>query len=100
MLTLFIMNLMLFNRITSYNVCYTKLLRAEGLIIEDEKIQTQYKKLSGATFTGQKIDLSQFEKPKKKKEDNKKDFKKGHNVITSYSIHYTKLYEIKILSVG
>ncbi len=53
--------------------------KAEGLIIEDEKIQTQYKKLSGATFTGQKIDLSQFEKPKKKKEDNKKDFKKGHN---------------------
>jgi len=29
--------------------------------------ETQYQKLSGATFTGQKIDLSQFEKPKKKK---------------------------------
>ena len=42
----------------------------------DEKIETQYQKLSGATFTGQKIDLSQFEKPKKKKEDPKKDFKK------------------------
>jgi translation initiation factor IF-2 len=42
----------------------------------EEKIQTQYQKLSGATFTGQKIDLSQFEKPKKKKEDPKKDFKK------------------------
>lgn len=40
------------------------------------KIETQYQKLSGATFTGQKIDLSQFEKPKKKKEDPKKDFKK------------------------
>ncbi|MCO6175135.1 translation initiation factor IF-2 [Flavobacterium sp. NRK F10] len=52
--------------------------KADGLIIEDEKIQTQYKKLSGATFTGQKIDLSQFEKPKKKKED-KKDFKKGNH---------------------
>ncbi|MGV7107230.1 translation initiation factor IF-2 [Flavobacterium sp. U410] len=50
----------------------------EGLIIEDEKIQTQYQKLSGATFTGQKIDLSQFEKPKKKKEE-KKDFKKGNH---------------------
>lgn len=42
----------------------------------EEKIETQYQKLSGATFTGQKIDLSQFEKPKKKKEDPKKDFKK------------------------
>jgi translation initiation factor IF-2 len=40
------------------------------------KIETQYQKLSGATFTGQKIDLSQFEKPKKKKEDPKKDIKK------------------------
>ena len=40
------------------------------------KIETQYQKLSGATFTGQKIDLSQFEKPKKKKEDFKKDIKK------------------------
>lgn len=40
------------------------------------KIETQYQKLSGATFTGQKIDLSQFDKPKKKKEDPKKDFKK------------------------
>ena len=42
----------------------------------DEKIETQYQKLSGATFTGQKIDLSQFEKPKKKKEEPKKDIKK------------------------
>ncbi len=37
----------------------------------DESITTQYQKLSGATLTGQTIDLSQFEKPKKKKEDPK-----------------------------
>lgn len=37
----------------------------------DEKFETQYQKLSGATITGQKIDLSQFEKPKKKKEEPK-----------------------------
>ncbi|RZJ35783.1 MAG: translation initiation factor IF-2 [Flavobacterium sp.] len=37
----------------------------------DETITTQYKKLSGATLTGQTIDLSQFDKPKKKKEDPK-----------------------------
>jgi len=41
--------------------------------VEDEKIATQYQKLSGTTFTGQTIDLSQFNKPKKKKEDFKKD---------------------------
>ena len=45
--------------------------------IVEEKIQTQYQKLSGATFTGQTIDLSQFNKPKKKKEDFKKDGKPG-----------------------
>src|SRR5690606_1951593 len=38
---------------------------------EEEAITTQYKKLSGATLTGQTIDLSQFEKPKKKKEEPK-----------------------------
>jgi translation initiation factor IF-2 len=37
----------------------------------EETHTTQYQKLSGATLTGQKIDLSQFEKPKKKKEDPK-----------------------------
>ncbi|WP_333878561.1 translation initiation factor IF-2 [Flavobacterium sp.] len=41
----------------------------------DETFTTQYQKLSGATLTGQVIDLSQFEKPKKKKEDFKKDAK-------------------------
>ena len=39
----------------------------------EEKITTQYQKLTGTTFTGQKIDLSQFDRPKKKKEDFKKD---------------------------
>lgn len=41
--------------------------------VVEERIETQYQKLSGATFTGQTIDLSQFNKPKKKKEDFKKD---------------------------
>jgi translation initiation factor IF-2 len=34
----------------------------------DESITTQYVQLSGTTFTGQTIDLSQFNKPKKKAE--------------------------------
>jgi len=37
----------------------------------EETIATKYTKLSGATLTGQTIDLSQFNKPKKKKEDPK-----------------------------
>jgi len=38
----------------------------------EEKVTTQYQKLSGPKMTGQKIDLSQFNKPKKKV-----DHKKG-----------------------
>ena len=38
----------------------------------EETIKTQYKKLSGPNITGKKIDLSQFNKPKKKKEDKPK----------------------------
>ena len=38
-----------------------------------ETIKTQYKKLDGPNFTGKKIDLKQFEKPKKKKPEAKKD---------------------------
>ena len=37
----------------------------------DESITTQYVQLSGTTFTGKTIDLSQFNKPKKKKEEPK-----------------------------
>ncbi|MEN8886674.1 MAG: translation initiation factor IF-2 N-terminal domain-containing protein, partial [Winogradskyella sp.] len=37
----------------------------------EETLKTQYKKLTGPVTTGKKIDLSQFNKPKKKKEDNK-----------------------------
>ncbi|MDC1162036.1 translation initiation factor IF-2 [Tenacibaculum sp.] len=36
-----------------------------------EKIKTQYKKLDGPKITGQKIDLKQFERPKKKKPEAK-----------------------------
>ena len=38
---------------------------------QDEKITTQYKKLSGPKILGDKIDLSKFKKPKKKKEEPK-----------------------------
>ncbi|MBF8151170.1 translation initiation factor IF-2 [Winogradskyella sp. F6397] len=38
----------------------------------EETLKTQYKKLSGPNITGKKIDLSQFNKPKKKKDDKAK----------------------------
>ena len=54
-----------------------KVVKAETPVTEttaapvEETITTQYQKLSGTTFTGQTIDLSQFNKPKKKKEEPK-----------------------------
>ena len=44
---------------------------------EPEAIQTQYKKLSGPKITGDKIDLSKFEKPKKKKKEETKTAEAG-----------------------
>ncbi|HET8885695.1 MAG TPA: translation initiation factor IF-2 [Salinimicrobium sp.] len=38
---------------------------------ESDTIKTQYKKLNGPNFTGEKIDLTQFKKPVKKKEEKK-----------------------------
>ena len=39
---------------------------------EDETLKTKYQKLSGPTIAGEKIDLSQFNRAKKKKEEPKK----------------------------
>ncbi len=47
---------------------------------EDGKIETKFQKLSGPKFTGEKVDLSKFERPKKKKvassSDDKDDLRK------------------------
>ena len=43
---------------------------------DSDTVTTQYRKLEGPNFTGQKIDLSQFKKPEKKK-DPKADDKKN-----------------------
>jgi translation initiation factor IF-2 len=49
-------------------------VKAEEVTPENaESIKTQYKKLDGPNFTGKKIDLKQFERPKKKKPEVKKD---------------------------
>jgi translation initiation factor IF-2 len=39
--------------------------------LKEEKVATKYQKLTGPKISGNKIDLSQFNKPKKKKEENK-----------------------------
>ncbi|WP_431157391.1 translation initiation factor IF-2 [Winogradskyella poriferorum] len=44
----------------------------------EEKLKTQYQKLSGPRSTGEKIDLSQFNKPKKKKEEKKPEADAGN----------------------
>ncbi len=43
---------------------------------DSDTVTTQYRKLEGPNFTGQKIDLSQFKKPEKKKDTKSTDAKK------------------------
>lgn len=56
--------------------------KAEEASKEEEKeeesstVTTKYQKLSGPNFTGEKIDLSQFKKPAKKKDDKKAEAEK------------------------
>jgi translation initiation factor IF-2 len=45
----------------------------------DEMVETKYQKLSGPKIAGDKIDLSQFNKPKKKKEDSKPGTNSANN---------------------
>ncbi|MBT0607731.1 translation initiation factor IF-2 [Aequorivita echinoideorum] len=52
---------------------------------DSDTVTTQYRKLEGPNFTGQKIDLSQFKKPEKKKDsksDDKKDRKSKRRRIS------------------
>jgi translation initiation factor IF-2 len=46
---------------------------------ESETVETKYQKLSGPKIAGDKIDLSQFNKPKKKKEDKKPNTPNANN---------------------
>lgn len=47
-----------------------------------EKIKTQYQKLDGPRVTGQKIDLKQFERPKRKRTDRKDSKQQGNKTAT------------------
>ena len=68
-------------RITSYNVCYTKLLRPALKVAVVGHTDT-----TGA-FT-YNLDLS-----RRRAESMVNELIRAHGVITSYSIHYTKLYD-------
>ena len=48
---------------------------AAGELVPEERVKTKYQVLTGPKIAGDKIDLSQFNKPKKKKEDKKTDAK-------------------------
>ncbi|KJD35143.1 translation initiation factor IF-2 [Tamlana sedimentorum] len=47
------------------------------IAVSGGRVKTQYQKLTGPKIAGDKIDLSQFNKPKKKKDDKKTDAKDG-----------------------
>ena len=60
-------------KIENKNEASNSEVKTEEVTAENaEAIKTQYKKLDGPNFTGKKIDLKQFEKPKKKKPEVKK----------------------------
>ncbi|MFI0428609.1 translation initiation factor IF-2 [Mariniflexile sp. HMF6888] len=54
-----------------------QITNSEGELITEERVKTKYQILSGPKIAGDKIDLSQFNKPKKKKEEKKADAKPG-----------------------
>lgn len=54
-----------------------QITNSEGELITEERVKTKYQVLSGPKIAGDKIDLSQFNKPKKKKEEKKADTKPG-----------------------
>ena len=74
-------------RITSYNVCYTKLLRWMGIDFIENYINTHII-ANGKEFEEIYESISKNNALLKKINSNIDNF-----VITSYSIHYTKLYE-------
>ena len=77
------------HRITSYNVCYTKLLRRLC------KPNCQRNGLNNRKATPASLSLvrSAAPSPRLPKPSNKQCTCTPRLVITSYSIHYTKLYE-------
>ncbi|MFV0566643.1 MAG: translation initiation factor IF-2 [Flavobacteriaceae bacterium] len=53
----------------------TTIIRENGEVVQEERVETKYQKLTGPKIAGDKIDLSQFNKPKKKKDDKRGESK-------------------------
>ena len=90
------------NRITSYNVCYTKLLR---YLLRQEKAYYSTSTIFERFFSGSKRPPISVEDRKALKGDlpwrvfvviARHLYQYSLDVITSYSIHYTKLYEANL----
>ena len=107
---LLIASLTLIPRITSYNVCYTKLLRSLDGIKWTKPSNPFFMKKEVVLDSGDTIKVDRLERPQFLIDEdgnpevlyaacalmNVGPTKKGETfnvVITSYSIHYTKLYE-------
>ena len=75
------------HRITSYNVCYTKLLRA--ILLRSGELVAVLEESASATVTITSARPFDILEERFLAEGMKERF----NVITSYSIHYTKLYD-------
>ena len=90
------------NRITSYNVCYTKLLRYCATLDKKPDLTKSYIVTAVGTNTIDKdVEIANLNDLIKKEEPviEKTPYIAGlyEDVITSYSIHYTKLYDKNIL---
>ena len=92
------------SRITSYNVCYTKLLRTpDGRAVLFASLmesgRTRFNQLytvsrEGGLPTKLPLPYGEFNDFVGEHRSQKSEVR-SQNVITSYSIHYTKLYELQ-----
>ena len=80
------------HRITSYNVCYTKLLRYRPEVMGFERIlaKTLICKAAGDVLSRHPTSMKEFTEMMKKHDIDVQEAVNKKGVITSYSIHYTK----------
>ena len=84
------------DRITSYNVCYTKLLRKVALTRFDDRIRVAgTAELAGFDAAIPQARQDTITMVLRDLFPEGGDFSQA-NVITSYSIHYTKLYDVHV----
>ena len=81
-----------YHRITSYNVCYTKLLRGEGSPFREKPAPRAVRRV-GVQAALPHAPLARQERRGGSRRMGPCPGAVFGSVITSYSIHYTKLYE-------